>query len=142
MANVVLLHSRITREFFTVGPEGGRRDVPRASAHFIFPPGAVTEPTQVTWCMWDPALRGPAGDRGEMLVSNVIELKFPGQVTVVLPYSSTDLGGYEVVVKQLTEDSLWEEVDTLDITDESGKLLVCLRIDMSSVNDDGLKIEL
>ena len=77
-----------------------------------------------------------------MLVSNVIELKFPGQVTVVLPYSSTDLGGYEVVVKQLTEDSVWEEVDTLDIRDESGKLLVCLRIDMSSVNYDSLKIEL
>ncbi|KAJ7363162.1 hypothetical protein OS493_011440 [Desmophyllum pertusum] len=56
-----------------------------------------------------------------MLVSNVIELAcddlvgitFSG-VTVALSHSATDLGGYELVMKELTnaEDNVWKDLET------------------------------
>ena len=95
--------------------------------HFIFPPGAVTEPTEVTCSLWNSKLRAPILAENEALVSNVIELspvdlKLADHVTIALPYSSTELEGYEVVVKQLTNqiNNTWEEIETIDIKDESG----------------------
>ena len=91
--------------------------------HFIFPPGAVTEPTEVTCSLWNSKLRAPILVESEALVSNVIELSpVDLKLAIALPYSSTELQGYEVIVKQLTNqiNNTWKEIETIDIKDESG----------------------
>ena len=59
-----------------------------------------------------------------MIELSPVDLKLAGHVTIALPYSSTELEGYEVVVKQLTDqiNNTWEEIETIDIKDESGNL--------------------
>ncbi|KAJ7375534.1 hypothetical protein OS493_040553, partial [Desmophyllum pertusum] len=86
-----------------------------------FSPKAVPDPRLVTASLWRPSTVSPPLEENEMLVSNVIELAcddlvgitFSG-VTVTLSHSATDLGGYELMMKELTnaEDNVWKDLET------------------------------
>ena len=69
-------------------------------------------------------------DSDEILVSSVIELSCDdpldrqfSEVTVALSHSAEDVRGYETVMKQLSRNQTWEDLETTKIMHTSGTLL-------------------
>ena len=87
----------------------------------MFPPDALSEPTPITVQRWKYSACSPPLEEHEAITSNVIKLssmdsqgvKFNTKVKLSLSHSATNLRGYELVIKQLTdkETNKWEEVD-------------------------------
>ena len=90
------------------------------AVHLMLPPDAVSERTSIVvrrrkYCLCSPPLQ-----EHEAITSNVIELsclngqelKFNAMVKLSLSHSATDLEGYELVIKKLTdkETNNWEDV--------------------------------
>ena len=90
------------------------------AVHLMLPPDAVSERTSIVvrrrkYCLCSPPLQ-----EHEAITSNVIELsclngqelKFNAMVKLSLSHSATDLQGYELVIKKLTdkETNNWEDV--------------------------------
>ena len=81
---------------------------------------------------WKNSVCSPPLQEHEAITSNVIELspmdsqdvKFNTKVKLSLSYSATNLRGYELVIKKLTdkETNKWEDLDgTKDIRSLEGK---------------------
>ena len=100
--------------------EGTNWVVNQGSVHWIFLPDAVSEPTPVVH-RWKYSARSPPLQEHEAITSSVIELstmdsqslKSNSKVKLSLSHSATNLRGYELVIKQLTdkETNKWEDVD-------------------------------
>ena len=86
----------------------------------------------ITCSLWRPSAVSLPLQADESLVSSVIQLacddpvgvNFSG-VTLVLSHSAVDMGGYELVMKELTdpENDTWKNLNTTNITwDPSGIL--------------------
>ena len=106
---------------------------------FSFACRAVRKPTEVICSLWSPRIRSPSLGPNEIIVSNVVELslnerpstskdmkEFHGKVMIAISHSATDLKGYELVVKKLTNDENkdWEDLETRSIWRESGRNIV------------------
>ncbi|KAJ7382088.1 hypothetical protein OS493_037148 [Desmophyllum pertusum] len=86
-----------------------------------FSPKAVPDPRLVKAFLWPPGTVSPPLEENETLVSNVIELACDdlvgitfSEVTVALSHSATNLAGYELVMKELTnaEGNVWKDLET------------------------------
>ena len=106
---------------------------------FSFACRAVRKPTEVTCSLWSPRIRSPSLGPNEIIVSSVVELslnerpstskdmkEFHGKVMIAISHSATDLKGYELVVKKLTneENKDWEDLETRSIWRPSGTNIV------------------
>ena len=115
-------------------------DLNAGTIHLTFPPDTVAEPTRIMVYRWKYGACLPHLADHEAVVSNVIEIsstaesgasKFNREVKLVLSHSATDLEGYELVIKVLTdiEKNEWEEIPGCeDIRQVSGKDLFLCRI--------------
>ena len=103
----------------------------KLGVHLMFPPDAVSEPTPLMVHRWKYSVCSPPLLEHEAITSNVIELssmdsqgvKFNTKVKLSLSHSATNLRGYELVIKKLTdkETNNWEEVDgTRDVRGREG----------------------
>ena len=97
----------------------------------MFSPNAVSEPTPIMVQRWKNSVCSPPLQEHEAITSNVIELssmdsqdvKFNTKVKLSLSHSATNLRGYELVIKKLTdkETNKWEDLDgTKDIRSLEG----------------------
>jgi len=88
-------------------------------------------------CSWRPPSDVlPALEGDESLVSSVIQLEcddsegvnFTG-VTVALSHSATDLGGYELVMKEQTdaENNIWKNLNVSSVTWDSRGILLLIQ---------------
>jgi len=86
-----------------------------------FSPNAVQIPIIVTSSLWRPGTISPPLEDDETLVSNIIELACDdpvdiefSKVTVTLSHSASELRGYELVLKEMTdsEENLWKDLET------------------------------
>ena len=87
----------------------------------MFPPNAVSEPTPIMVQRWKCSVSSPPLEENEAITSNFIKLssmgsqdvKFNTKVKLSLSHSTTNLRGYELVIKQLTdkETNKWEDLD-------------------------------
>lgn len=106
---------------------------------FSFACRAVRKPTKVICSLWSPRIRSPSLGPNEIIVSSVVELslnerpstskdmkEFHGKVMIAISHSATDLKGYELVVKKLTneENKDWEDLETRSIWRPSGTNIV------------------
>ncbi|XP_067020029.1 uncharacterized protein [Acropora muricata] len=105
----------------TVTREGLRLDLNEGAIHLTFPPNTVDKPTDIMVYRWKYGACLPQLMEHEAVVSNVIEisaaaedrrLKFNSEVKLDLSHSAENLGGYELVMKRLTdtEKNEWEEI--------------------------------
>ncbi len=87
--------------------------------YITFSSKAVQTTKLVTCSLWRPIVVLPILEDGERLVSNVIDLacKDPkgvnfNEVTVALAHSASDLGGYELVLREFTdsENTDWKDI--------------------------------
>ena len=103
----------------------------KLGVHLMFPPDAVSEPTPLMVHRWKYSVCSPPLLEHEAITSNVIELssmdsqgvKFNTKVKLSLSHSATNLRGYELVIKKLTDKhtNKWKEVDeTKDIRSFEG----------------------
>ena len=103
----------------------------KLGVHLMFPPDAVSEPTPLMVHRWKYSVCSPPLLEHEAITSNVIELssmdsqgvKFNTKVKLSLSHSTTNLRGYELVIKKLTDKhtNKWKEVDeTKDIRSFEG----------------------
>ena len=92
----------------------------------------MSKPTPIIVQRWRHSVCSPPLQEHEAITSNVIELspmdsqglKFNTKVKLSLSHSATNLMGYELVIKQLTdkETNKWEDLDgTKDIRSLEGK---------------------
>ena len=97
----------------------------------MFSPNDVSEPTPKMVQRWKNSVCSPSLQEHEAITSNVIELssmdsqdvKFNTKVKLSLSHSATNLRGYELVIKKLTdkETNKWEDLDgTKDIRSLEG----------------------
>ena len=97
----------------------------------MFPPDAVSETMPLMVHRWKNSVCSPPLQEHEAITSNVIELssmdsqgvKFNTKVKLSLSHSATNLRGYELVIKKLTDKhtNKWKEVDeTKDIRSFEG----------------------
>ena len=87
----------------------------------MFPPDAVSETMPLMVHRWKNSVCSPPLQEHEAITSNVIELssmdsqgvKFNTKVKLSLSHSSTNLRGYELVIKKLIdkETNKWEDLD-------------------------------
>ena len=128
------------------GKIGGEEDtwhLREAGASIKLCSGTVqqTVPFTCRCVLWNPRTISLPIASDEILVSSVIELSHDGppnldhresaeelSFTVALFHSAPDLEGYEVVIKQLTdqENNGWEELKTKNIWHGSGTILLLL----------------
>jgi len=75
----------------------------------------------VTSSLWRPGTVSPPLEDNETLVSNIIDLACDepvhidfSKVTVALSHSATDLGGFEIVLKERvdSEKNVWKDLET------------------------------
>ena len=103
----------------------------KLGVHLMFPPDAVSAPTPLMVHRWKYSVCSPPLLEHEAITSNVIELssmdsqgvKFNTKVKLSLSHSATNLRGYELVIKKLTDKhtNKWKEVDeTKDIRSFEG----------------------
>ena len=101
--------------------EGFHLDLNEGAISLTFPPNTVDEPTDIMVYRWKYGACLPQLMEHEAVVSNVIEisataedrrLKFNSEVKLDLSHSAENLGGYELVMKRLTdmEKNEWEEI--------------------------------
>ena len=104
-----------------VTSEGMHLDLLVGAIHLTFPPDTVADPTRLMVYRWIRGACLPNLTEHEAVVSDVIEvsavsdvgsLKFKSEVKLMLSHSATDLEGYELVMKGLTdvEKNEWEEI--------------------------------
>ena len=102
--------------------EGIQLDLYHGGVHLTFPPGAVSESTTLMVHRWKYGACLPTLGEHEAVKSNVIKisaneeveaLEFEDEVKLALSYSTSDLEGYELVIKKLldAESNEWEEVE-------------------------------
>ena len=115
-------------------------DLYAGTIHLTFPPDTVAEPTRIMVYRWKYGACLPHLADHEAVVSSVIEIsvttesrasKFNSEVKLVLSHSATDLEGYELVIKVLTdvEKNQWEEIPGCeDIRQVSGNDFFIRRI--------------
>ena len=115
-------------------------DLYAGTIHLTFPPNTVAEPTRIMVCRWKYGACLPHLADHEAVVSNVIEIsattesgasKFNSEVKLALSHSATDLEGYELVIRVLTdvEKNEWEEIPGCeDIRQVSGNDFFIRRI--------------
>ena len=126
------------------GELGGKEDtwhLREAGASIRLNGGAVQQPVPFTCrcLLWNPRFRAPPVASDEILVSNVIELLHDGppdlehresverlSFTVALLHSALNLEGYEVVIKQLTDqgNNEWKELKTENTWHGSGTVML------------------
>ena len=103
----------------------------KLGVHLMFPRDAVSELPPLMVHGWKSSVCSPPLMEHEAITSNVIELssldsqslKFNTKVKLSLSHSATNLRGYELVIKKLTdkETNNWEEVDgTRDVRGREG----------------------
>ena len=128
--------SKTTDEIFCncrriVTSEDTNWPIKQLGVHLVFPPDALSEPTSIMVQRWKNSGCSPPLQEHEAITSNVIELspmdsqglKFNTKVKLSLSHSATNLMGYELVIKQLTdkETNKWEDLDgTKDIRSLEG----------------------
>ena len=116
----------------SVKGEGFTWDCRESGVCIKFSPKAVPEAKLITCSLWRPSAVSLPLQADESLVSSVIQLacddpvgvNFSG-VTLALSHSAVDMGGYELVMKELTdpENDTWKDLNTTNITwDPSGIL--------------------
>ena len=125
------------------GKIGGKEDswhLREAGASIKLCSGAVQQPVPFTCrcLLWNPRTLSPSTASDEILVSSVIEISHDGppdldykksfegiSFTVSLMHSAPYLEGYEVVIKQLTdqENNEWKELKTENTWHGSGNVM-------------------
>jgi len=111
--------------------EGTNWAIKQLGVHLKFPPSPVSEPTSIIVQRWKNSVCSPPLEEHEAITSNVIKLspidsqglKFNTKVKLSLSHSATNLRGYELVIKKLTdkETNKWEDLDgTRDIRSLEG----------------------
>ena len=92
----------------------------------MIPPKALLTCTEVTCSLWNLKILSPPLGRNEALVSSVMELacgnllgteecyEFNVKVKVALSHSASDIKGYELVIKELTNEKTndWRDLKT------------------------------
>ena len=115
-----------------VTSEGTNWAIEQLGVHLMFFPNALSEPIPIMVQRWKNSFCSPPLQEHEAITSNVIELssmdsqdvKFNTKVKLSLSHSATNLRGYELVIKKLTdkETNKWEDLDgTKDIRSLEGK---------------------
>ena len=135
---------------------GGKEDtwyLREAGASIKLCIGAVQQPAPFTCrcLLWNPRTRSPPLASDEILVSSVIELSHDGppdleywesveglSFTVALLHSASNLEGYEVVIKQLTdqENNEWKELKTENTWHGSGNVMFLLNTGVNNLMND------
>ena len=138
------------------GKIGGKEDswhLREAGASIKLCSGAVQQPVPFTCrcLLWNPRTRSPPIASDEILVSSVIEISHDGppdldykksfegiSFTVSLLHSAPYLEGYEVVIKQLTnqENNEWVELKTENTWHGSGNVMLLLNADVNNLMND------
>ena len=141
------------------GKLGGEEDtwhLREAGASIKLNSGAVQQPLPFTCrcLLWNPRTLSPPLASDEILVSSVIELSHDGPLdleyresveglsfTVALLHSAPYLEGYEVVIKQLTdqENNEWKELKTENTWHGSGTVMLLLNAGVNNLMDDILR---
>ena len=142
------------------GKLGGEEDtwhLREAGASIKLNSGAVQQPVPFTYTclLWKPRTLSPPIASDEILVSSVIELSHDGPLdleyresveglsfTVSLLHSAPYLEGYEVVIKQLTdqENNEWKELKTENTWHGSGTVMLLLNAGVNKLMDDILRL--
>ena len=100
--------------------------VQKVPAHVMIPSKALPTCTEVTCSLWNLQILSPPLGRNEALVSSVMELgrgSLPGtekryefnvKVKLALSHSASDIKGYELVIKELTNEKTndWRDLKT------------------------------
>ena len=99
--------------------------VQNVPSRVLIPPKALPTCTEVTCSLWNQQILSPPLGRNEALVSSVMELacgNLPGKeryefnvkVKVALSHSASDIKGYELVIKELTNEKTndWRDLKT------------------------------
>ena len=138
------------------GKIGGEEDtwhLREAGASIKLCGGAVQQPVPFTCrcLLWNPRTLSPPVASDEILVSSVIELSHNGPLdleywesieglsfSVALLHSAPDLEGYEVVIKQLTdqENNKWKELKTENTWHRSGTIKLLLNAGVKNLMND------
>ena len=142
------------------GKIGGKEDtwhLRKAGASIKLCSGAVQQPVPFTCrCqLWNPRSLSPPVVSDEILVSSVIELSHDGpsnleyrenfegiSFNVALLHSAPYLEGYEVVIKQLTdqENNEWKELKTENTWHGSGTVMLLWNIGVNELMNDVLRL--
>ena len=135
------------------GKIGGKEDtwhLREAGASIKLCSGAVQQPVPFTCrcLLWNPRTLSPPIASDEILVSSVIELSHDGppdleySFTVALLHSAPNLEGYEVVIKQLTdqENNEWKELKTENTWLGSGTVMLLLNAGVNNLMNDILRL--
>ena len=138
------------------GKLGGKEDIchlEEAGASIKLNSGAVQQPTPFTCrcLMWNPRTLSPPIVRDEISVSSIIELSHGGppdleyresveglSFTVALLHSAPNLEGYEVVIKQLTdqENNEWKELKTENTWHGSSTVMLLSNASVNNLMND------
>ena len=104
-----------------VTSEGTNWAIKQLGVHLMFPPNTVSEPTPIMVQRWKCSVTSPPLQEHEAITSNIIKLssidsqgvKFNTKVKLSLSHSATNLRGYELVIKKVTdkETNKWEDLD-------------------------------
>ena len=111
--------------------EGTNWAIEQLGVHLMFPLDAVSEPTPIMVQRLQYSVCSPPLQEHEAITSNVIELspmdtqgvKFNTKARLSLSHSATNLRGYELVIKKLTDKEMnkWKDLDgTKDIRSLEG----------------------
>ena len=120
------LISRLSFYRSEITEEGGALMVQNVPSRVLIPPKALPTCTEVTCSLWNQQILSPPLGRNEALVSSVMELacgNLPGteeryefnvKVKVALSHSASDIKGYELVIKELTNEKTndWRDLKT------------------------------
>ena len=120
------LISRLSFYRSEITEEGGALMVQNVPSRVLIPPKALPTCTEVTCSLWNQQILSPPLGRNEALVSSVMELacgNLPGteeryefnvKVKLALSHSASDIKGYELVIKELTNEKTndWRDLKT------------------------------
>ena len=120
------LISRLSFYRSEITEEGGALMVQNVPSRVMIPPKALPTCTEVTCSLWNQQILSPPLGRNEALVSSVMELacgNLPGteeryefnvKVKLALSHSASDIKGYELVIKELTNEKTndWRDLKT------------------------------
>ena len=150
----------ITFPVYFRGKLGGEEDtwhLREAGASIKLNSGAVQQPLPfICRCLlWNPRSLSLPIASDEILVSSVIELSHDGppdleyresveglSFSVALLHSAPNLEGYEVVIKQLTdqENNEWKELKTENTWLGSGNVMLLLNAGVNNLMNDTLRL--
>ena len=120
------LISRLSFYRSEITEEGGALMVQNVPSRVLIPPKALPTCTEVTCSLWNQQILSPPLGRNEALVSSVMELacgnlpdtkerfEFNVKVKLALSHSASDIKGYELVIKELTNEKTndWRDLKT------------------------------